>query len=1121
MKYVCSDYNGLQYYKCLNSDVYYEVEAALPGYSKFSALCGNDPNFYQTCGAGHNEVFGGQNDALCGYYICQDENGVFTSSYTAETSYSCDDKKQCSNTDMDESDCSYNFVKVIFDSVGGLTLPSSKVCDNYCDTNNCMDESICGNAIYGLFCNGLQYYPPHYIGYNNQNWPECAFDGSHTAEITCIHYLRNYEVPLFDFNRCATFKFTKSVIDEAFWLSEEYQPYCKGFIDQTNCTDPERVAMTCDVNGYPATISKNILCHGLQDLSLCDDDIENLCQKLSATCNIHKHQMCDSIVDCKDESDEKDLICTQVTASACVRRLGERTLPTPLAWLNDGVNDCMDGEDEKEIWPTCGEDITFRYVTDNSTCTDDFLCLHGNADYIGMGQLCDGIETCGNENEICRLSRDIPNVFTQSFTPKSGAKKLMHCQKGLLNLQYISSNCSAVMFSYPKGDVFGLSQKTTLDIPTANVDCNHLFGELYVYYSCEGQCSDFEATCPIEDNVLRHDSCPGQFSDRAYTLLDIQYLTFLVKYGGTYSIDLFVCKNNRCIPFHKVCDLVDDCGDGSDEEECSNHFRCASNTSYISTSQKCDGVIDCLDLSDECNEQCSKRIIQSAFLQGMSWTIGILAVIFNCIILFQNIISLKKCSTALLLLNKLLIMLISVGDLLVGGYLVIISYVDNQRGSKYCSTQQVWLTGVSCSLLGIFSTIGTQFSLFSMTALSIVRLFGIKNSMSIGSRLTKFGGLKSVSVILMIVASSAAVALIPLHPSLEDFFVNGLSYEEANPLFTGFPDKRKHLKVLEAYYGRMKKQSIKWKVIVDMVKGMFTNVYGGINLKKVDFYGNDAVCLFKYFVKADDPQKLYVWAILMINFACFTVISLSYIIISAISMKSSKSLCKEGRNSTVENRNRQMNRKISIIILTDFCCWVPFILTCALHTFAVLDATEWYALFSIVVLPINSVINPLLYDTTISKIIEKVSAKTKAAVSHTGLANSYAQKSFFSKTQTSSLHPSIGSKKVTSTAVNVRLRVFRTISKGVKVNTGANNDSRNYLDVSNVSLQMERSEMSQASAIYANDTIADMGEVSTKQQKMDFDSKTKQDQAIDIAQEDATSDTDNKVYRDSLTETQF
>ena len=64
-----------------------------------------------------------------------------------------------------------------------------------------------------------------------------------------------------------------------------------------------------------------------------------------------------------------------------------------------------------------------------------------------------------------------------------------------------------------------------------------------------------------------------------------------------------------------------------------------------------------------------------------------------------------------------------------------------------------------------------------------------------------------------------------------------------------------------------------------------------------------------------------------------------------------------------------MQQKISLIIVTDFVCWIPFIIVCCLHDLEILDATRWYALFSIVVLPINSVINPVLCDDKITSIV--------------------------------------------------------------------------------------------------------------------------------------------------------
>ena len=45
---------------------------------------------------------------------------------------------------------------------------------------------------------------------------------------------------------------------------------------------------------------------------------------------------------------------------------------------------------------------------------------------------------------------------------------------------------------------------------------------------------------------------------------------------------------------------------------------------------------------------------------------------------------------------------------------------------------------------------------------------------------------------------------------------------------------------------------------------------------------------------------------------------------------------------------------------------MPFIVVCALHSLEVLDATPWYSLFSMMILPINSVINPFLYDEVVT-----------------------------------------------------------------------------------------------------------------------------------------------------------
>ena len=233
--------------------------------------------------------------------------------------------------------------------------------------------------------------------------------------------------------------------------------------------------------------------------------------------------------------------------------------------------------------------------------------------------------------------------------------------------------------------------------------------------------------------------------------------------------------------------------------------------------------------------------------------------------------------------------------------------------------------------------------------------------------------LKITTVISSLILVSVTIAVVPILESFEDFFVNGVKFSDGLKIFIGTTDKATVTAVIQAYHGRTKDTTLRWNAVIGMVQKMFSHdlEYGDLTEKvdKVDFYGNDGVCLFKYFVQNQDPQRLFVWSILALNFICFVLISISYLFIGILSRRSSKSLVSSKNNRQIAQRNNRMNQRIAIIITTDFLCWVPFILICIFHSVEVIDATPWYSIFSMVVLPINSVINPLLYDDVVTKTI--------------------------------------------------------------------------------------------------------------------------------------------------------
>ncbi|XP_060551778.1 G-protein coupled receptor GRL101-like [Ruditapes philippinarum] len=124
-----------------------------------------------------------------------------------------------------------------------------------------------------------------------------------------------------------------------------------------------------------------------------------------------------------------------------------------------------------------------------------------------------------------------------------------------------------------------------------------------------------------------------------------------------------------------------------------------------------------------------------------------------------------------------------------------------------------------------------------------------------------------------------------------------------------------------------------------------------------NFYGRSGVCL-AFHITSSKPKgwEYSVAVFLVLNFISFLVIFFSYLRMFFVAKQTRSAVRK------IQDKNDSaMARRMTIIVATDFFCWVPIILL----GFASLGGAEipievfaWVAVF---VLPLNSAVNPVLY----------------------------------------------------------------------------------------------------------------------------------------------------------------
>ena len=218
-------------------------------------------------------------------------------------------------------------------------------------------------------------------------------------------------------------------------------------------------------------------------------------------------------------------------------------------------------------------------------------------------------------------------------------------------------------------------------------------------------------------------------------------------------------------------------------------------------------------------------------MRSASLSMGLISTSLNTVSLIRTVFELPRQTTYEMFLNKSAIALINLGDLMIGVYLLLLSYFDfiyNADGN-YCKERYVWFSSSECSFLGVLSTTGSQLSLFAMTMLSVTRVANIGNLIQ-----RDLASYKSAAKLVLMLAfpllASALIAVTPILSFTEDYFVNGLYYHES-PLFIRPASKINHYKVFKEYFeGRSmswEKASFSWETVRSTVKEMFSSNHGG------------------------------------------------------------------------------------------------------------------------------------------------------------------------------------------------------------------------------------------------------------------------------------------------------
>ena len=626
--------------------------------------------------------------------------------------------------------------------------------------------------------------------------------------------------------------------------------------------------------------------------------------------------MCDGTVDCFDKSDE-----TQYRHGfKCVAIDSDRKCILPQRNLHDNVAQCKDESD----------------LCINNSC---FQCFDRRL-LISSKQVCDGLFDCYDWSDECLCEQYLDFDLCSTRFPFCILSSVDH------NLNLSSNLDHKTIYNVNAG----LGKSTKL--------CETRMQDYRLATLCDGrpECSDLSDECNCDNPPeFCNDTCRNGYNigDRYCDGIEDNFYKITNKSSCTKGFDelncpkRFICKagNKISIDVDQVCDRKQDCDNNKDENDCKYN----ENSVFSSV----------------------QEMIANPALKICFWIMGI-AVISGNLYVITSTIQLLKTEK----LNKaskyhhMIILNISIGDMIMGIYLLSIAVCSLYYSGYYGQIDFEWRSSLRCSIIGSLAVLSSEASCFFMVLLTSCRLFAIYKPFSTLSTSSRKYKLEIISVWLM----AFIIAILPIPHQTFDYFVHSVEFSNrfTNSKIWNKENVTKFARRLAMLKNKLMECNCNnWDSTKSFLKINDPEYFSGVEF---GYYGQTSVCMPRFYVYRGESAWEYSLVIITVNFLSFIYIAVSYI---CMFIKAKKTKLKI-RSNQRDKQQSKMQRRISRIIITDFLCWIPICVMAFVNLsgFHVDDVA--YIVSAGLLLPINSAFNPLLYSSLLDKLKEifKKSGKT-------------------------------------------------------------------------------------------------------------------------------------------------